>query len=378
MEVTPLTNKKTIRLMLTGGGTGGHLFPAVATAQQFQKQFPNTEVLFVGTNRKVDTGSLKNYGFASRTIDCYGIKGKNPYQLLKAIVTLPRAYMQALKVIKEFKPDVIVGVGGYVTGPVISAAKSMGIPAVIHEQNSVPGLANRKLGAIVDTICLSLPGSGTQFNQGKVVYTGNPVRSDILELACQKKETDAKKKTGAKKKTILILGGSQGAQAINNLFPKVVGTLSGEVIKELKIIHQTGDKDVEGVRRAYDIINIEAQVEPFFTNMASVYSQADLVVSRAGATTLAEISVLGIPAILIPYPYAADNHQEKNGDYYVQGGGAIQFIQKSLTAEKLGSALAPLLSDPEKLKKMSVAMKKLSFPDAAEQIVSCCLKRMKV
>lgn len=358
--------------MLTGGGTGGHLFPAVATAQQFQKQFPNTEVLFVGTNRKVDTGSLKNYGFDSRTIDCYGVKGKNPYQLLKAIVTLPRAYMQALKVIKEFKPDVIVGVGGYVTGPVISAAKSMGVPAVIHEQNSVPGLANRKLGAIVDTICLSLPGSGAQFNQNKVVYTGNPVRTDILDLARQKRKADSKKKT------ILVLGGSQGAQAINELLPKAIGALESALIKELHIIHQTGEKDVEGVRREYATHNIEAQVEPFFRKMASVYREADLVVSRAGATTLAEISVLGKPAILIPYPYAADNHQEKNGDYYVQGGGAVQFIQKKLTAEKLGSAVATLLSDPEKLKKMSVAMKKLSYPDAAGQIVSCCLKRMKV
>jgi UDP-N-acetylglucosamine--N-acetylmuramyl-(pentapeptide) pyrophosphoryl-undecaprenol N-acetylglucosamine transferase len=358
--------------MLTGGGTGGHLFPAVATAQQFQKQFPNTEVLFVGTKRKVDTGALKNYGFASRTIDCYGVKGKNPYQLLKAIVTLPRAYMQALKVIKEFKPDVIVGVGGYVTGPVISAAKSMGIPAVIHEQNSVPGLANRKLGAIVDTICLSLPGSGAQFNQNKVVYTGNPVRTDILELAHQKRKTDIKKKT------ILVLGGSQGAQAINDLFPKTLGAIQGALKKELRIIHQTGEKDVEGVRRAYEIQNIEAKVEPFFRNMPSVYKEADLVVSRAGATTLAEISVLGKPALLIPYPYAADNHQEKNGNYYVQGGGAIQFIQKKLTAEKLGDAVVTLLNDPEKLKKMSVAMKKLSYPDAAEHIVSCCLKRMKV
>ena len=367
-----MSNKKVIRLMLTGGGTGGHLFPAVATAQQFQKQFPNTEVLFVGTKRKVDTGALKNYGFASRTIDCYGVKGKNPYQLLKAIVTLPRAYMQALKVIKEFKPDVIVGGGGYVTGPVISAAKSMGIPAVIHEQNSVPGLANRKLGAIVDTICLSLPGSGTQFNQNKVVYTGNPVRTDILELARQKRKTEAKKKT------ILVLGGSQGAQAINEMVPKALGSIESMLKNELRIIHQTGEKDVEGVRRAYETQNIEAKVEPFFRNMPSVYKEADLVVSRAGATTLAEISVLGKPALLIPYPYAADNHQEKNGDYYVQGGGAIQFIQKKLTAEKLGDAVVTLLNDPEKLRKMSVAMKKLSYPAAAEQIVSCCLKRMKV
>lgn len=367
-----MSNKKRIRLMLTGGGTGGHLFPAVATAQEFEKQFPGTEVLFVGTNRKVDTGSLKNYGFKSRTIDCYGVKGKNPYQLLKAIVTLPRAYMQALKVIKEFKPDVIVGVGGYVTGPVVSAAKSMGIPAVIHEQNSVPGLANRKLGAIVDRVCLSLPGSGAQFNQSKVVYTGNPVRSDILALAREKKKSEIRKTT------ILILGGSQGAQAINDMLPKALETIDGEIARELRVIHQTGEKDVDGVRQAYAKNNIEAVVEPFFSDMVSIYREADLVVSRAGATTLAEVSVLGKPAILIPYPYAADNHQEKNGDYYVRGGGAIQFVQKNLTAEKLESAISALLRDPEKREKMSLAMKKLSYPDAAEQIVACCLKRMKV
>lgn len=367
-----LSNKKTIRLLLTGGGTGGHLFPAVATAQQFQKQFPNTEVLFVGTNRKVDTGSLKIYGYESKAVDCYGVKGKNPYQLLKAIVTLPRAYMQALKIIREFKPNVIVGVGGYVTGPVVSAGKSMGIPAIIHEQNSVPGLANRKLGAIVDKICLSLPGSGKHFDQRKIVYTGNPVRTDILELAKEKADVSGETKT------ILVLGGSQGAQAINELFPQAMRAVDGKMVTSVKVIHQTGEKDVDGVRQAYKQYNIDAQVEPFIKKMDSVYRKADLIVSRAGATTLAEIAVLGKPAILIPYPYAADNHQEKNGEYYVQGGGALQLIQKSLTCEKLAEAVTELLSDPEKLKKMSVAMRKLSFPDAAERIVSCCLERMKV
>lgn len=367
-----LSNKKTIRLLLTGGGTGGHLFPAVATAQEFQKQFPNTEVLFVGTKRKVDTASLKNYGYESKTIDCHGVKGKNPYQLLKAIVTLPRAYMQALKVIREFQPDIIVGVGGYVTGPVVSAGKSMGIPAVIHEQNSVPGLANRKLGAIVDRICLSLPGSGTQFNQAKVVYTGNPVRADILALAKHKSETSSLEKT------ILVLGGSQGAHAINELLPQAVGMLDSEIAATLKIVHQTGENDVEMVRRAYETSNVEAQVEPFFKEMNAVYRQADLVVSRAGATTLAEISVLGKPAILIPYPYAADNHQEKNGAYYVEGGGAVQYIQKTLTAEKLRDAVTELLNDPEKRQKMTDAMRRLSYPDAAERIVACCLERMRV
>ena len=367
-----MSEKKEIRLLLTGGGTGGHLFPAVATAQQFQKQFPNTKVLFVGTNRKVDTGSLARYGYESKSIVCHGVKGKNLYLLLKAIVTLPRAYMQALRVIRQFAPNIIVGVGGYVTGPVVSAGKTMGIPAVIHEQNSVPGLANRKLGAIVDRICLSLPGSGKQFDQKKIVYTGNPVRSDILELA----------RRGEKKpsshKTILILGGSQGAQAINDLLPETLRGMDSKDIAGLKIIHQTGDKDVGKVRRAYEAAKIEAEVEPFFSEMARVYKKADLIVSRAGATTLAEIAVLGKPAILIPYPHAADNHQEKNGDYYVQGGGALQFIQKTLTAEKLGEALTLLLRDPDKLGRMSTAMRKLSFPDAAKRIVSCCLERMKL
>ncbi|TKB06254.1 undecaprenyldiphospho-muramoylpentapeptide beta-N-acetylglucosaminyltransferase [Desulforhopalus sp. IMCC35007] len=371
MEVAELTRGNNIRLLLTGGGTGGHLFPAVATAQEFQKQFPGTTVLFVGTKRKVDTASLLNYGYESKTIDCHGVKGKNIVQLIKAIVTLPRAYLQALRIIKEFRPDVILGVGGYVTGPVVSAGKSMGIPAVIHEQNSVPGLANRKLGAIVNKICLSLPGSGDHFDQGKIVYTGNPVRSDIRALAGQRT------KARGEKRTILILGGSQGAKAINEILPSAIALLGAERIGSVKIIHQVGDKDVDGVRDAYKACGVEAVVEPFFRKMELVYSQADLVVSRAGATTLAELSVLGKPAILIPYPYAADNHQEKNGQYYVLGGGALQFQQKSLTAKKLGDVVAELLFDETKLMNMSAAMKKLSFPDAPERIVACCLEQIK-
>lgn len=363
---------KNIRLLLTGGGTGGHLFPAVATAQEFERQFPGTEVLFVGTNRKVDTGTLQNYGYAYRTIDCHGVKGKNIVQLIKALVTLPRAYMQALKVIREFKPDIILGVGGYVTGPVVSAGKSLGIPAVIHEQNSVPGLANRKLGKIVDIICLSLPGSGSQFDENKVVYTGNPVRADIRKLA-QKPV-----KILGETRTVLVLGGSQGAQAINEMMPEAAGMFTDAQKGKIQIIHQTGDNKTAGVAEGYNAAKVEAVVEPFFRNMAAVYEQADLIVSRAGATTLAEISVLGKPAILIPFPYAADNHQEKNGAYYVSGGGALMFTQKQLTAKQLSTTIAELAGDDARLAAMSAAMKKISYPDAAERIVSCCLKKMKV
>lgn len=361
---------KNIRLLITGGGTGGHLFPAVATAQQFQRQFPGTEVLFVGTRRKVDTGSLERYGFNSESIRCYGLKGKNPVDLLKAVAVLPFSYYQALKIIKRFQPDILMGVGGYVTGPVVAAGKNLGIPVLIHEQNSVPGLANRKLGRIANRICLSLPGSGTQFPEKKITYTGNPVRANILKLAGM---TNVPRQS---KKTLLILGGSQGARAVNTIVTKALSTFGEEMLSTMRVIHQTGDRDVDLVRETYRKIGIEAEVESFFTSMEKIYSEADLLVSRAGATTLSEIAVLGKPAILIPYPYAADNHQEKNGEYYVAGGGALQYREKEVVPKKLGKKIEELFADERTRAKMGAAMRKLAFPDAAEKIVSCCLEEM--
>ena len=355
---------------MTGGGTGGHLFPAVATAQQFQEQLPESEILFVGTKRKVDTKSLGAYGFASESIQCYGLKGKSPLQLIKALAVLPLSCLQALIIILRFKPDIILGVGGYVTGPVVAAGKSQGIPIVIHEQNSVPGLANRKLGRMADRVCLSLPGSGTVFPAEKILYTGNPVRSKILELAGKSLPRQGGKRT------LLILGGSQGAQAVNSLITEALCSLTDEELQQIKVIHQTGARDEEQVRNAYQRRGIDAEVAGFFMKMHEVYEQADLLLSRAGATTLSEIAVLGKPAILIPYPHAADNHQEKNGQYYVSGGGAVQFSQKELTGKQLSETVLQLLNNEEKLAEMGAAMKRLAFPDAAERIVACCLEEI--
>ncbi|HBG21012.1 MAG TPA: undecaprenyldiphospho-muramoylpentapeptide beta-N-acetylglucosaminyltransferase [Desulfobulbaceae bacterium] len=358
--------RRQIRLLLTGGGTGGHLFPAVAAAQEFQRQIPGTAVLFVGTKRKVDTKSLSSYCFPSENIRCYGLKGKNPLELLRAITYLPVSFFQAHRIIRRFKPDLVLGVGGYVTGPVMVAAKSLGIPTVIHEQNSVPGLANRKLGGIVDRICLSLPGSEARFPAGKIVYTGNPVRKEILALA------ENRPPRLEHKKTLAILGGSQGAQAVNRLVAEALPTLPEGVRQRLRVIHQTGEHDAAYVREQYEKSGMDALVQPFFTDMAGVYGQADLLVSRAGATTLSEIAVVGSPAILIPYPFAADNHQEINGNYYVNGGGAIQFRQSELSVAALAGEIAGLIQDEQKLTAMGNAMKKLSFPDAAAKIVACC------
>jgi len=363
-----------IRLLLTGGGTGGHLFPAVAAAQEFLRQMPETQVLFVGTRRKVDMRSLAVYGFASDHIRCSGLKGKSPWELLKAITLLPVSFYQAGGIIRRFRPNIILGVGGYVTGPVVVAGKILGIPTVIHEQNSVPGLANRKLGSFVDRVCLSLPGSGGDFPEEKITYTGNPVRRNILQLA----KNSPLRLSGNGKRSLLVLGGSQGAQAVNRLVSEGLQSLPDPILAGLQVIHQTGEQDLEGIKKLYADRGIESLVQPFFTDMAEIYNQADLLVSRAGATTLAEIAVLGKPAILIPYPSAADNHQEKNANHYAAGGGAVVLRQHELTGNKLAENIRKLICDEDKLLAMGTAMKKLAFPDAAEKIVACCLQVIEI
>ncbi len=361
-----------LRLLVTGGGTGGHLFPAIAVAREFQRQYPGTKVLFVGTKRKIDTSSLARYGYASKSVTCHGVKGKNFFQLAKALCSLPIGCMQALSIIWKFKPHIVIGVGGYVTAPVIAAAKSQSVPTVIHEQNSIPGLANRKLGKLADRICLSLPGAEQYFDPAKTVRTGNPVRENILSLLDQNKGREKKGKC------IAVLGGSQGAHAINNLMVGAVAAgnkrKGGWEFADLVIFHQTGAADCEMVRAAYKKAGITAKVEPFFTDMAEVYKQAGLVISRAGATTLSELSVLGLPAIVIPYPHAADNHQKKNGDYYANAGGAILYEQEQLTGDTLAEAIHSLLNDDEKRLQMGRAMSQLGIRTAAENIVACCME----
>jgi UDP-N-acetylglucosamine--N-acetylmuramyl-(pentapeptide) pyrophosphoryl-undecaprenol N-acetylglucosamine transferase len=359
------------RLLLTGGGTGGHLFPAVATAEEMCRRLPGTEVLFVGTRRKVDSGSLAAYGFPAETIYSYGLKGKKPRELVKALFALPVGYLQALRLVRRFRPDLIFAVGGYVTGPVVLAGKSLGVPVVIHEQNSVPGLANRKLGPLADRICLSLPGSGSAFDPAKTILTGNPVRQEILAQA----ELSAAAEKGGPP-TLLVLGGSQGAEPVNRLVGEAVSHLAAAGGVGFRLVHQSGERDAASLIDLYRQCRVEAQVAPFFRDMAALYGQADLLVSRAGATTLAEAAVVGKPALLIPYPHAADNHQEKNAAYYVAGGGALQFREGDLCGEVLATEIARLLADPPELRRMGEAMRRLAFPDAAARIVTCCLDTM--
>ena len=359
--------ESTMRLLITGGGTGGHLFPAVAAAQALRERMVDSQVLFIGTRRKIDTTSLGQYGFESRSISSYGLKGKNVLELTKALAILPVSVMQAISHIRKFKPDVALGVGGYVTGPVMMAAKLLGIPTVIHEQNSIPGMANRKLGKLVNHVCVSLPGSEKYFPAEKTVFTGNPVRTNIKELAAAEPEAEKEKQT------LLVLGGSQGAQAVNTMIADIFCDKSSGLADSINLIHQTGSADYEKVKEQYEKCGVSAEVEPFFQDMGSVYRQTDFLVSRAGATTLTELAVLGKPAILIPYPHAADNHQQKNAEYYVQGGGALVFEQSSLDAEKLSEAVRQLVDNRDKQLEMGAAMKALGKPEAADKIVDVCI-----
>ncbi len=352
--------------MLTGGGTGGHLFPAVATAQRLCARLPDSRVLFVGTRRRLDRKQLERYGFAVAAVHSYGLKGKRFWALLQAVAVLPLTFVEACYHLLMFRPDVVCGVGGYVTGPVVAAAWLMGKPTVIHEQNSIPGLANRKLGRIVDRICLSLPDCQSYFPAGKTVLTGNPVRSSIIEAGGGGELQD-------KKKTLLVLGGSQGARAINELIVEVFSAADPEMM-EIEIIHQTGAADEETVKNGYQSQSVRAEVCSFFDDMASLYRRADLVVSRAGATTLSELAVVGKPAILIPYPHAADNHQQKNAQRFAEQGAAVLLSQYGLTAERLATEIKLLFSDLTTLKTMSRNMKKLGMPDAADRIVDLCLE----
>lgn len=355
-----------IKLLLTGGGTGGHLFPAIAAAEELQARMPQAEVMFIGTRRKMDSSSLWQYGFRVESVYCYGLKGKNLLSLIKALAALPVALVQAALLIRSFRPDVVLGVGGYVTGPVIAAARLLGKKTVIHEQNSIPGLANRQLRTMVDRVCISLPGSAVYFPGNKTVLTGNPVRRPIRELAAA-----SSPETPAKAKTLVVLGGSQGAHRLNELVVEAICDHGAG--RACRIIHQTGETDCETVGQSYRQNGIDALVEPFFRDMAAVYGQADLVISRAGATTLAELAVLGKPAILVPYPHAADGHQQENARYYVEGGGCRSFLERELSGKKLAAEIKELLADEVLRRDMAVNMRKLGQPEAAEKIVDVCL-----
>lgn len=354
-----------MRMLICGGGTGGHLFPGIAVAEEVLDSVPRSEVLYVATERETDAKVLRDKPFPFVVLKSQGIKGKTGRQKLGALLRMPGSLWDAWRIISRFRPDVVLGVGGYVTGPPLLAAWLRRIPTCIHEQNSVPGLANRLLGRLVKRVFVSFPGSEQRFPARKCLFTGNPVRKEVRALSGGEKIGD--------NFTLVVMGGSLGAHSINTMMMEAAQIMRTTVPAGFVVIHQTGRQDSKSVRQAYKEAGIPARVASFFSQMPFVLAKADLVVGRAGATSLAELTVMGKPMILIPYPHAADNHQEINADWLVEAGAAIKCREKETSGAELAALIVELAQDDQKRRKMADRAHKLGEPAAAKKIVRHCL-----
>ena len=351
-----------MRLVIAGGGTGGHLFPGVAIAEELRAREVDAHITFVGTARGIEARVLPDLGWSLELIEVSGLKTVGLAGAIKGLFRLPRAWWQARALLKRLKPDAVIGVGGYASGPVVLAAKLRGIPTAICEQNSIPGLTNKILGRLARRVFLSFEGSKKFFKAKKIVMAGNPVRRDLLARLAAAGARGADDRVH-----ILVSGGSLGAVAVNELASQALISLAQD--HRLAITHQTGEKDLEVTQQRYRDAGVEAECRAFIVDMAATYLAADLVIGRAGATTVAELAIAGKPAVFIPYPFAADNHQELNAQEMAAAGAALVFRQSELTADKLASALRPLLDDPAKRAEMGAAMKTLAKPGAAAAVV---------
>ena len=352
-----------MRWLIVAGGTGGHLFPGIAVAEALLEE--GKEVLFVSGRRKVELEILKDRPFPVERLDVEGFVGRSFSAKTRSLLKMSRAFFKAKRILKEFNPHVVLATGGYTALPVVLAARLSGKVLGLHEQNLEPGVANKLLSKWVDRVFLSIKGSERHFPQSKVVFSGNPVRRELFSVPERRK---AKAHRG-----ILFMGGSQGARFLNELALKVVPKLL-KCFAVLLIIHQTGLSDYERVKRSYsEVLSSEVEgrlkVMPFIRDMAWAYSEVDLVVGRAGATTLAELFATRTPAVLIPFPYATHNHQEKNAKVVSEKGAAICLLQKEATPEKALSLIVELISSPQLLEEMGEKMGTFFLKDPEKLII---------
>lgn len=351
---------KGLKIIIAGGGTGGHIFPGLAVGKELLKRYPESELLFITGGRKIENDILENAGIRRAAIMVEGIKGRGLINTIKAMAKVPCGFFQSLLIIKKFSPDFVLGVGGYTAGPVCLAARMMGIKTAIHEQNSFPGLTNRLLSRIVDRVFISFKESGTHFPEGKVRLTGNPIREGFMP------EGDGAEEA-RKVFTILVTGGSQGASAINVAVIDALKILKDRG-RDPWIIHQTGQAGLERVLKGYNENGLKGDVKPFIKDMPAAYRLADVFIGRSGAGTIFELAALGKPSILIPYPYAADDHQTANARMLADVGGAKVIAQHELDPVSLADVIMEFMDNREVLRKMGEQARKAARPDAAKAI----------
>jgi UDP-N-acetylglucosamine--N-acetylmuramyl-(pentapeptide) pyrophosphoryl-undecaprenol N-acetylglucosamine transferase len=359
-----------VRAVIAGGGTGGHLFPGIAIAEEICGRHPESRVLFISRGSEFERRVLDRAGFPLEAVAAEGLKGRGLWRQARALGRIPGGIRQAGLRIDAFGPDLVIGLGSYAAAPVVLAAWRRRIPIVLCEQNTLPGLANRLLARAARRIYTAFERT-ERFDPRKVLWTGNPLRREIARAAAERPGRPPAASC-EERFTVLIIGGSQGAHSINRAAAAALGEL--KALERLFFVHQTGPADEPWVREAYREAGVAARVQDFFDDMAEQYRKADLVVCRAGATTIAEVMALGKAAVFIPFPHAADDHQRLNARRLAEEGAADWIDENELTGERLGRRILQYATDPAALRAMADRALGLGRPDAAERIVDDCLR----
>lgn len=363
------SNNKGYNIVLAAGGTGGHLFPAIAIADAIMEISPESRCLFIASGKDLEKRIISSSGYDMDTISISGIAGLGIFKKIKALTKLPIAVLKSAFILKKFGADVVIGMGSYTAGPVLMAAKLIGVKTAIHEQNRRPGITNKMMSGRVGRVYSSFEDTFAPINSEKNRYLGNPVRKDIVSFSDSETALDRQDTSNFK---ILVLGGSQGSRSVNRAVSGTVEILSKNysVSEKIEFVHQTGQNDLEDVKTAYENSGIKAEVQAFYKDMAQLYSWADLLICRAGASTVAEITVMGKPAIFIPFPAAAGGHQSENAEALEEAGAAIVLEEKDLSPLLLAEKISNLMDCPEKIKEMGNISRSFGKPGAAKEIAN--------
>lgn len=354
------------RIIVAGGGTGGHLFPGLAVVEELRRRAPDLDVLFVGTERGIEARLLPARGEKLELLEVNPLKGRTAGQLAKSVAMLPMAMTKAAAIVRGHRPDLVIGVGGYASGPIVAAAAAMGVPTALLEQNAHVGLTNRMLAPLVRRAYLTYESTLARFGTKKGRAVGNPVRRAFVDAArLALVDPDGFE---ARSNRVLVMGGSQGAKALNETVPEALARSRATELG-YTIVHQTGAAMRDEVEARYRELGVEAEVVAFIDDMAQAYASASIVVARAGASTLAELCAIGRPSVLIPYPYAADDHQAKNAEELEAAGAAICIRESALQVDGLAETITELLGSRERRRAMADAARGQGRPDAAAAVV---------
>jgi UDP-N-acetylglucosamine--N-acetylmuramyl-(pentapeptide) pyrophosphoryl-undecaprenol N-acetylglucosamine transferase len=350
-----------MRVLIAAGGTGGHIYPGIAVAREILRRDPESQVRFVGTARGLENKLVPQAGFELSLIDSAGLKNVGLIARARGLLVLPKSFLGARSLIKSFRPDVVIGAGGYVSGPVVLSAVMLRLPTMVMESNALPGWTNRVLARFVDKAAVSFDAALPYF-RGKAVVTGNPVRREFFEIAARERQPG--------QLSVLVFGGSQGAHAINEAVIAALPSLAS-MKDAVRITHQTGESDFARVSQGYADAGWteRATVMKYIDNMVTAFAAADLVICRAGATTTAELIAAGKASVMIPFPLAADDHQRKNAEALTAAGAGTMILQQDLSGERLAQELTSLVREPERITKMEQAARSLARGDAAKAVV---------